>query len=86
LTSRLLIRVAGIPRREDAIRGFEHIYGRPMPHFDYYEAIAALKHAVISIRDYRNAKKINRPEALPNFAINCLSQYLNRHGQMQETR
>jgi aminoglycoside phosphotransferase (APT) family kinase protein len=79
-------RVAGIPRREDAIRGFERIYGRPMPHFDYYEAIAALKHAVISIRDYRNAKKINRPEALPNFATNCLSQYLNRHGQMQETR
>ena len=73
-------RIAGIPNRDDAIRGFERIYGRPMPHFEYFEAIAALKHAVISIRDYRNEKKINKPEALPNFAIDRLSQYLNRRG------
>jgi aminoglycoside phosphotransferase (APT) family kinase protein len=73
-------RIAGIPGRDEAIRGFERLYGRAMPHFDYYEAIAALKHAVISIRDYRNDKKIKRPEALPNFATDRLASYLHRHG------
>src|SRR3546814_15639565 len=39
-------RLAGIPQGEEAIRGFERIYGRPMPEFDYYMAISALKHAM----------------------------------------
>lgn len=44
-------RLAGIPSAEDAIAGFEELYGRAMPEFAYYLAIAALKHAVLSIRD-----------------------------------
>src|SRR3546814_4561965 len=28
-------RLAGIPQGEEAVRGFERIYGRPMPEFDY---------------------------------------------------
>jgi aminoglycoside phosphotransferase (APT) family kinase protein len=72
-------RVAGIPAREETIRGFERIYGRPMPDFDYYEAIAALKHAVLSIRDYRNGKQVKKPEALPNFATDRLSRHLSRY-------
>lgn len=75
-----LRRSAGIPSRDEAIGGFEHLYGRPMPQFDYYEAIAALKHAVISIRDYRNGKVVERPEALPNFATERLADRLYRHG------
>lgn len=71
-------RIAGIPDREEAIRGFERIYDRPMPHFDYYEAIAALKHAVLSIRDYRNGKQVKKPDALPGFATDRLSRFL-RH-------
>ncbi len=70
-------RIAGIPDREAAIRGFERLYGRPMPHFEYYEAIAALKHAVISIRDFRNGKSVNRSGALLDFATQRLSRYLD---------
>jgi aminoglycoside phosphotransferase (APT) family kinase protein len=72
-------RIAGVPDRAAAIRGFERIYGRAMPEFDYYEAIAALKHAVIAIRNYSNGKIIDAPEALPNFAMDRLRQYLERH-------
>ncbi len=73
-------RLAGIPSRAEAIRGFEQLYGRAMPHFEYFEAIAALKHAVISIRDYRNSKKIKKPDALPNFATGRLAAYLQAQG------
>jgi aminoglycoside phosphotransferase (APT) family kinase protein len=71
-------RIAGIPDRATAIGGFERIYARSMADFDYYEAIAALKHAVISIRDYSNGKQ--KPDGLPDFATSRLAQYLNRHG------
>lgn len=69
-------RIDGIPRRDEAVRGFENIYGRSMPNFDDYEAIAALKHAVISIRDYRNDKQVKKPEALPGFATDRLARWL----------
>lgn len=78
-------RIAGIPGRDEALRGFERLYGRAMPHFEYYEAIAALKHAVISMRDYRNQKRINKPDALPNFATDRLARYLRRQGVTWET-
>src|SRR3546814_3671019 len=58
-------RLAGIPQGEEAVRGFERIYGRPMPEFDYYMAISALKHAMLAIRDYSNGKTLGAPEALP---------------------
>src|SRR3546814_8479262 len=37
-------RLAGIPQGEEAVRGFERIYGRPMPEFDYYMAIRSEEH------------------------------------------
>jgi len=39
-------RLAGIPLEAGAIAGLKRLYGRKMPDFDYYLAIAALKHAV----------------------------------------
>jgi aminoglycoside phosphotransferase (APT) family kinase protein len=75
-----IARIAGIPKRDEAVRGFEQLYGREMPHFAYYEAVAALKHAVISVRDYRNGKQAKQPEALPNLATDRLRHYLARHG------
>jgi aminoglycoside phosphotransferase (APT) family kinase protein len=75
-------RLAGIPPAEEAIRGFERLYGRPMPEFDYYLAIAALKHAVLSIRDYSNGKTVETPDALPGFAIDRLTRSIERHKQV----
>jgi aminoglycoside phosphotransferase (APT) family kinase protein len=72
-------RLPGIPDEQAAIRSFERLYGWPMPDFDYYLAIAALKHAVLAIRDYGNGKVIELPEALPDFAIARLRLHLNRH-------
>ncbi len=76
-------RLAGIPLAQEAIRGFERLYDRAMPDFDYYLAIAALKHAVLSIRDYSNGKTVETPEALPGFAIDRLARSIERHKQVQ---
>jgi aminoglycoside phosphotransferase (APT) family kinase protein len=79
-------RLAGIPSAEDAIAGFEKLYGRAMPEFDYYLAIAALKHAVLSVRDYSNGKTIDTPEALPGFALDRLAGSIDRHKQAAALR
>jgi aminoglycoside phosphotransferase (APT) family kinase protein len=76
-------RLAGIPRAREAIKGFERLYGRTMPDFDYYLAIAALKHAVLSIRDYSNGKTVKTPEALPGFALDHLTRSIERHKLVQ---
>jgi hypothetical protein len=52
-----------------------------MPEFDYYLAIAALKHAVLSIRDYSNGKTVDTPDALPDFAMTHLAHAIERHKQ-----
>lgn len=72
-------RLAGIPEEMVARVGFERLYGRAMPEFDYYLAIAALKHAILAIRDYGNGKTIASPDALPGFATDRLAFYLDRH-------
>lgn len=72
-------RLPGIPGEAEAIKGFERLYGRAMPEFDYYLAIAALKHTVLAIRDYSNGKTIDTPAALPGFAMARLQHYLDRH-------
>lgn len=72
-------RLGGIPSAEDAIAGFEALYGRAMPEFDYYLALAALKHAVLSIRDYSNGKTVDTPEALPGFALERLAESIECH-------
>lgn len=66
----------GIPQGEDARRGFERIYGYAMPDFSYYMALAALKHAVISIRDYGNDKREVKAENHAPFAIERMHKYL----------
>jgi len=66
----------GIPQREDARRGFEKIYGYAMPDFAYYMALAALKHAVISIREYGNDKREDSAEDHAPFAIVRMQKYL----------
>lgn len=75
-------RLAGIPNEQEAIKGFERLYDRPMHDFDYYLAIAALKHAVLSIRDYSNGKTVETPDALPGFALDRLSRSIERHKQV----
>jgi hypothetical protein len=50
-----------------------------MPEFDYYLAIAALKHAILAIRDYSNGKTIDTPDALPGFAMDRLALHIERH-------
>lgn len=45
----------------------------PLIAIPFFMMTGAFKHAVISIRDYRNDKKINRPQALPNFATDRLA-------------
>src|SRR3546814_2051288 len=50
-----------------------------MPEFDYYMAISALKHAMLAIRDDSNGKTLGAPEALPNFAMEHLALYIDRH-------
>ncbi len=72
-------RLPGIPKGEAAVRGFERIYGWPMPDFDYYMAVAALKILVISIRDYSNDKLMNAPEVLPGFLLSRLEIYLDQY-------
>jgi aminoglycoside phosphotransferase (APT) family kinase protein len=72
-------RLAGIPRETEARAGFERLYGRAMPDFDYYLAIAALKHAILAIRDYGNGKTIDTPDALSGFAMERLALYIDRH-------
>jgi aminoglycoside phosphotransferase (APT) family kinase protein len=74
-------RLAGIPHEQEAIKGFERLYDRAMPDFDYYLAIAALKHAVLSIRDYSNGKTVETPDALPGFALDRLVRSIERHKQ-----
>ena len=69
-------RISGIPDRQATIKGFERIYGWSMPYFAYYEAVAALKIVVLTIRDYSNGKTMNTPDALPGFLMERLRQYL----------
>jgi aminoglycoside phosphotransferase (APT) family kinase protein len=79
-------RLAGIPLADEAIQSFERLYGRSMPDFDYYLAIAALKHAVLSIRDYSNGKTVESPEALPGFAMDRLARSIERHREANSLR
>lgn len=74
-------RISGIPDRETTIKGFEQIYGWSMPYFSYYEAVAALKIVVLTIRDYSNGKTMNAPDALPGFLMDRLRQYLAEYRQ-----
>lgn len=71
-------RIAGVPMVEDAVTGMELIYGRAMPDMDYFLAVAALKHVILSIRDYSNGK-IMEQAMLPDFALERLSTYLNSY-------
>ena len=79
-------RISGIPEGEAAVRGFERIYGWPMPDFSYYMAVAALKILVLSIRDYSNGKVMNTPDALPSFLVDRLDQYLKEYAAFQAVR
>lgn len=72
-------RIAGLPDEAEAIAGFERIYGRPMPDFSYYQAVAALKILVLSVRDYSNGKTIGAPDALPDFLLGRVRLYLERY-------
>lgn len=71
-------RLDGIPDRDEAIRGFEQIYGRSMPDFAYFDTIAALKHAAISLREYGNGKVAFVPKTLPPIAVERLERYLGQ--------
>lgn len=70
-------RIDGLPRGAEAVAGFERIYGRPMPHFSYYMAVAALKILILSVRNYGNDKDMGAPAALPDFLLSRLAHYLN---------
>ncbi|KJS04998.1 MAG: hypothetical protein VR73_13645 [Gammaproteobacteria bacterium BRH_c0] len=73
-------RIEGVPTRENAIKGFERIYGRPMVEFDYFEAVAALKHAVIFLRSYGNDKETGAVESVHlDFATGHLQRYLDQN-------
>jgi len=74
-------RIAGIPDEDAAIRGFERIYGWPMPYFSYYLAVAALKILILSIRDYSNGKTMDTPAALPDFLVHRLRHYVGRYAE-----
>src|SRR3546814_8513287 len=39
-----IARIAGIPDENAAIRGFERIYGWPIPYFSYYLAVRSEEH------------------------------------------
>jgi aminoglycoside phosphotransferase (APT) family kinase protein len=69
-------RIDGLPRGAEAVSGFERIYGRPMPHFGYYMAVAALKILILSVRSYGNDKHMGAPQALPDFLVGRLTHYL----------
>jgi aminoglycoside phosphotransferase (APT) family kinase protein len=74
-------RLDGIPDRATAIAGIERIYGRSID-FEYYEAVAALKLAVISIRLWHNANadewevQSDERNAPLEYATDCLARYL----------
>jgi aminoglycoside phosphotransferase (APT) family kinase protein len=70
-------RIDGLPRGEEAVAGFERIYGRPMPQFDFYMALAALKILILSVRNYGNDKDTGAPAALPDFLVSRLAHYLD---------
>jgi aminoglycoside phosphotransferase (APT) family kinase protein len=69
-------RIDGLPRGAEAWAGFERLYGRPMPKFSYYMAVAALKILILSVRSYANEKHMDAPTALPDFLVNRLAYYL----------
>lgn len=69
-------RIDGLPRGAEAVAGFERIYGRPMPQFSYYMAVAALKILILSVRSYANDKHMGAPAALPDFLVDRLAYYL----------
>lgn len=69
-------RIDGLPRGAEAVAGFERIYGRPMPRFSYYMAVAALKILILSVRNYGNDKDMGAPAALPDFLVRRLEHYL----------
>lgn len=72
-------RLAGIPTVEAARKGIERLYARDMPDLDYYLALAALKHAVISIRDYGNEKREANENDHIAFALRHMRGYLDAH-------
>lgn len=72
-------RIDGIPEEAEAVAGFERIYGWKMPYFSYYQAVAALKILILSIRDYSNDKRMMAPAALPEFLVDRLKLYLDRY-------
>ncbi|WP_336971103.1 phosphotransferase family protein [Sphingobium aromaticiconvertens] len=74
-----IARIPGIPKEEAAIAGFERIYGWPMPYFSYYQAVAALKILILSVRDYSNNKTMDSPDALPHFLVGRVKLYLERY-------
>ncbi len=69
-------RITGLPRGAEAVAGFEQIYGRPMPQFSYFMAVAALKILILSVRSYANDKHMGTPAALPDFLVDRLAWYL----------
>lgn len=69
-------RIDGLPRGAEAVAGFERIYGRRMPHFSFYMAVAALKILILSVRSYGNEKHTGAPSALPDFLLERLAHYL----------
>lgn len=69
-------RIVGLPRGAEAVAGFERIYGRAMPQFSYYMAVAALKILILSVRNYGNDKDMGAPAALPDFLVSRLAHYL----------
>ncbi len=75
-------RLSGLPEGEAAIRGFERIYGWSMPDFSYYQAVAALKILVISIRDYSNGKTMSAPEGLSGFLVDKLNLYIDQYKEI----
>ena len=71
--------IDGLPDEAEAITGFERIYGWPMPYFSYYQAVAALKILILSVRDYSNNKTMETPDALPDFLVGRVELYLARY-------
>ncbi len=69
-------RIDGLPRGAEAVAGFERIYGRPMPQFSFYMAVAALKILILSVRNYGNDKDMGAPTTLPDFLVSRLAHYL----------
>lgn len=71
-----LPRLPGIPTAEEALPELEQLYGRPLPDLSYYLALAAVKHAVISIRDYGNDKRAADEVDHIGFALSHFDRYL----------